>query len=136
MKRSRVIGTTPDAIRAAERELGRPLPPSFAQWLLLNNGKSLDALAVLPVYDARDPRKTWNSIVRYFHERWPPYEDMDDASHLLPFALLEGDHYCFDYRRVGHAGEPVVVLWSHETCETRQVADSFAAFVALPELPE
>lgn len=70
MSKTRVIGTSTDAIQAAEKELGRTLPKSFSDWLLANNGKSLGALTIFPVLDARDPRKTWESIVHHFKKDW------------------------------------------------------------------
>jgi hypothetical protein len=64
----RVIDTTVDAIHAAETELARNFPKSFSDWLLDNNGKALSTLVVFPVFDARNPCKTWKSIVRHFEE--------------------------------------------------------------------
>lgn len=55
----RVIGTSIEAIQAVEPELGRKLPLSFSDWLLVNNGRALGALTIFPVFDPRDPRKTW-----------------------------------------------------------------------------
>ncbi|MBU9189668.1 SMI1/KNR4 family protein [Burkholderia gladioli] len=141
MNKARVIGTTVAAINAAETELARTLPKSFSEWLLNNNGKALGALVVFPVFDARDPRKTWESIVRHFKGDWQGWRDnfsgsAVDFSQLLPFAEFgTGDYYCFDYKNLGDAGEPVVVLWSHETGETLVVADSFAAFLTMPGRP-
>ncbi|MGS0895866.1 SMI1/KNR4 family protein [Burkholderia stagnalis] len=134
---SPTVGTTPDAIEAAEAALGRTLPRSFAAWLLLNNGRAPGGLVVYPVFDARHPRKTWNTIVRHYDEGWREWRDnfadaSVDLSSLLPFAEFgTGDCYCFDYGRHGATGEPVVVLWSHETGETVHVADDFAAFLVL-----
>lgn len=139
MAQARVIGTSIAAIQAAESELGRRLPESFTQWLLVNNGRSLGALTVFPVFDARDPRKTWDSIVRQYQEGWQVWLDnvadtASDFSALLPFAEFgTGDYYCFDYAVAGAGGEPVVVLWSHESGVTQRVADSFMAFMQLSE---
>ncbi|WEK10232.1 MAG: SMI1/KNR4 family protein [Candidatus Pseudomonas colombiensis] len=59
-----------------------------------------------------------------------------DSAALLPFAEFgTGDYYCFDYGRQGQAGEPVVVLWSHETAQTRDVAEGFADFLRTVERP-
>ncbi|WP_198387067.1 SMI1/KNR4 family protein [Burkholderia ubonensis] len=135
--RTHAIGTSTTAIEAAEAELGRTLPKSFVAWLLLNNGRSLGALVVFPVFDARNPRKTWDSIVRHVNEDWRAWRDTlaeapVDLSGLLPFAEFgTGDYYCFDYRRLGVTGEPVVVRWSHETGETVHMAEDFAAFLAI-----
>ncbi len=137
--KARVIGTTIEAIHAAETALGRTLPRSFVDWLLEHNGKALGGLEVFPVFDARDPRKTWESIVRHFEQGWRAWQDTFsgielDCSSLLPFAQFgTGDYYCFDYAVLGDAGEPVVVLWSHETGRTCVVADGYAAFLANPD---
>lgn len=122
-------------------EFGRTLPKSFSDWLLDNNGKALGALVVFPVFDARDPHKTWESIVRHFKEDWQEWQDNFsgspiDFSNLLPFAEFgTGDYYCFDYGMLGDAGEPVVVLWSHETGRTSTVADSYTTFLTTPGRP-
>ncbi|AZC16888.1 SMI1/KNR4 family protein [Pseudomonas sp. CMR5c] len=141
MVKARVIGTTIEAIRAAEAALGRALPRSFRDWLLEHNGKALGALEVFPVFDARDPRKTWESIVRHFQGGWQAWLDnfegrAVECSSLLPFAQFgTGDYYCFDYALLGDAGEPRVVLWSHETGRTSAVADSYGAFLVTTDRP-
>ncbi|NMG72732.1 SMI1/KNR4 family protein [Parazoarcus communis] len=141
MANQRVIGTSIDVVRIAEAELGLTLPRSFSDWLLANNGSALGALVVFPVYDARNPRKTWESIVRHFNEDWQAWKEnfSDEAldfSNLLPFAEFgTGDYYCFDYGKLGSTGEPVVALWSHETGKAVYVADSFAAFINAPDRP-
>jgi cell wall assembly regulator SMI1 len=135
MSKKRIIGTTIAAIQVAEAELGRTLPNSFANWLVLNNGKSLGSLTIFPVFDARDPRKTWDSIVRVFKGSWQEwlenFEDVPiDFSQLLPFAEFgTGDFYCFDYSKIGNMNEPIVALWSHETGETTKISESFSDFL-------
>jgi cell wall assembly regulator SMI1 len=63
----RVIGTTEEAIKRAEKEIGFNFPPSFRAWLLENNGLGIDGVdSIFPVLDERDPRKTWDSIARYY----------------------------------------------------------------------
>jgi hypothetical protein len=123
-KRSRVIGTTDDAIARAEAALGRALPPSFRAWLRQNNGKGIEGVAIFPVMDQRDPRMTWDSIDRQFREGWARWldnfsDEQRDFTHLLPFADFgTGDYYCFDYSRLDSQGEAPVVRWSHETGDT------------------
>lgn len=135
MSKKRVIGTTTAALQIAETELGRKLPKSFSDWLVLNNGKSIGALTIFPVYDTRDPRKTWESIVRIFNGSWQSWlENFSDTTldfaQLLPFAEFgTGDYYCFDYARIGTGGEPIVVLWSHENGGTTKISEEFAEFL-------
>ena len=140
MSKNKSIGTSQAAIAAAEQALGRTLPASYVQWLLVNNGRALGALSVFPVYDEANARKTWESIARHYNTSWQEWlENVDggnDASTLLPLAQFgTGDYYCFDYAQTGPSGEPVVVLWSHETGATSTVAPDFASFLILPGRP-
>lgn len=136
MSKTRVIGTTLDAIASAEQALNRTLPASFSQWLLVNNGRSLGGLVIFPVFDSRAPSKTWDSIVRNYTAGWKAW--LETFTHLpahlaqlLPFAEFgTGDYYCFDYAEPGASGEPVVVLWEHETGSTRRAADDFQQWLA------
>ena len=132
----RVIGTTEGAIALAEAELHRARPPSFRTWLLQNNGKGIDSVSVFPVVDARDKRKTWDSIVRQ-QKLWQSYcEDVfpgqaERFACLLPFAHFgTGDYYCFEYSGVAPEGETKVVAWSHETGDTKPRGTSFTDFVS------
>ena len=133
IKHKRIIGTTEAAIHAAEIELRFQLPPSYREWLLQNNGLGLDGVLIFPVYDERDPRKTWDSIVRQHDKgQWPGEQFEGDGiafDHLLPFASFgTGDYYCFDYNEKSADGEEPVVLWSHETGETQERGRTFAQF--------
>ncbi|MCK6423397.1 MAG: SMI1/KNR4 family protein, partial [Aquabacterium sp.] len=139
---SRVIGTTEEALARAEAQLGRVLPSSFREWLRLNNGKGLESAEVFPVLDDRDPRKTWDSIVRQ-REVWRSYcddvfpERVPHFKALLPFASFgTGDYYCFDYSVTGEGSEPIVVHWSHETGETSPRGESFNDFAVRLESGE
>lgn len=131
----RVIGTTEEALSRAEGQLGRLLPASFRAWLKEHNGTGLESVEVFPVLDDRDPRKTWDSIVRQ-QDLWRSYcADVFGPNvsfeALLPFASFgTGDCYCFDYSSEGATGEPVVVFWSHETGEVEPRGESFADFSA------
>lgn len=132
-KAQRVIGTTEEALARAESQLGRALPQSFREWLKVHNGLALDSAEVFPVLDDRDPRKTWDSIVRQY-EMWRSYSEVFQPrpasfEALLPFASYgTGDYYCFDYARIGTGGEPIVVRWSHETGESESRGESFTEF--------
>ncbi|MEQ1605131.1 MAG: SMI1/KNR4 family protein [Pyrinomonadaceae bacterium] len=133
-KKSRVIGTSDSAISKAESELGFHFPDTFCEWLKDNNGRSIEDVTVFPVFDERDTRKTWDSIVRNYQTNWKTWLDNfgsgDDFSHLLPFGGFgTGDFFCFDFSETGPSGESIVVLWSHETGEAKFAANDFAEFV-------
>jgi len=131
----RVIGTTEDSVLAAEQELGRRFPPSYREWLMLNNGKGVEVVNLFPVFDPRDPRKTWDSIVRNYRDNWLDWlENVADwgfdQSSLLPIGMYSnGDFCCFDYSKVSDDGEVPVVLWSHETGDTEPRAATFHEFL-------
>ena len=134
-KRQRVIGTTEEAIAKAERELDFRFPPSFRSWLLMNNGLDADGVNIFPVYDERDARKTWDSIVRNYRANWMAWletfaDEEINAGHLLPFGEFgTGDYYCFDYSRVRADKETPVVRWSHETGAAEDRAETFTEFL-------
>ncbi len=134
-KRPRVIGTTDDAITKAETELNFKFPDSFRYWLIENNGLGHESISIFPVFDERDPRKTFDSIVRNYNENWLAWlENFEDEEisfgHLLPFAEFgTGDYYCFDYSEIDSNQEIPVVHWSHETGETEFRGENFRDFL-------
>ena len=141
MSRSRVIGTTDAAISKAEAELGFQFPATFREWLKQNNSRSIEDVTVFPVFDERDPRKTWDSIVRNYTSNWKSwlrnYGPEYDFSKLLPFGEFgTGDYFYFDLSQTGENGEPIVAHWSHDTGETEFVANDFAEFASLVESGE
>jgi hypothetical protein len=131
MKRSRVIGTSEEAIKKEESSLNRNLPPSFREWLLKNNGLDIEGVHIYPIRDERDVRKTWESLTHNLENGWAAWlenfeEEEMDFSHLLPFADYgTGDYYCFDYSSISDSGECPIVRWSHETGETEFRANDF-----------
>lgn len=134
-KRPRVIGTIQDAIIKTEIELNFKFPSSFRGWLIQNNGLDFEGISIFPVFDERDPRKTFNSIVRNYNENWLAWlENFEDKEisfgHLLPFAEFgTGDCYCFDYSEIHQNKEISVVHWSHETGETEFRGENFEDFL-------
>lgn len=133
-KQKRVIGADEASIEAAERQLNFQFPPSFRAWLLQNNGRGIEDVTIFPVFDKRDSRKTWDSIVRNYQENWidwlKNFNENTELHSQLPFAEMgDGDYFCFDYSRLNEKRETPVVLWSHETGSSEDVADNFADFV-------
>jgi hypothetical protein len=113
-KVARVIGTTEDSVSRAERELSRRLPPSFRRWILENNGRGLGSVHVYPVLDDRDPRKTWDSIVRNFKVGWEAWLEIfgterEAFTALLPFADFDRWTTTVRLFKDRDNGEPVVV---------------------------
>ena len=133
-KKKRIIGTTEAAIRRAETLLSRDFPIQFKNWLLEKNGLGIEGVHIYPVLDDRDPRKTWDSIVRNYENGWAAWlENFEDENlefdHLLPFADFgTGDYYCFDYGDLNEDSEPKIVHWSHETGECNFRAKNFSEF--------
>lgn len=133
MKKKRVIGTTAAAINEEEKKLGESLPSDFVDWLLANNGLSIEGVHIYPIRDERDVRKTWESISYNLENGWAQwlqnFEDEEiDFENLLPFGDFgTGDYYCFDYSQPSKE-KPIIVHWSHETGETEFRANSFSEF--------
>lgn len=135
IKRPRVIGTTINAIIEAEAKLKFIFPNSFRNWLVQNNGLGVEGISIFPVFDERDSRKTWDSIVRNYNENWLGWVENFEANglsfeHLLPFGEFgTGDYYCFDYSQIDSMGEASVVHWSHETGKTEFRGKNFEDFL-------
>ena len=133
-KHSRVIGTTVEAISKSEDAVGFRFPISFREWLLENNGLGIEGIRIFPVLDVRDPRKTWDSIVReqqIAQGYWKDIFEGDGRSFedLLAFAEFgTGDYYCFDYSSPTDPSEYFVVHVSHETGDRSFRANTFAEF--------
>ena len=131
----RVIGTTEGCIEEAEQRLGRRFPPSYRQWVLENNGRGIEIVRLFPIFDGRDPRKTWDSVVRNFEDNWKEWlENVADwgfdSSMLLPIgSYSNGDFCCLDYGQSSPGSEVPVVLWSHETGNTEPRGISFSEFL-------
>ena len=135
-KHPRVIGTTPEAISLAETATGFQFPSSFKEWLLTKNGLGIEAVHMFPVFDERDPRKTWNSIVREQEGAQSYWADVFEGEglrfdDLLAFAAFgTGDYYCFDYSAPTESSEYLIVHVSHETGKRSPRARTFAEFAA------
>jgi hypothetical protein len=90
-------------------------------------------------FDERDPRSTFDSIVREYKVNWLAWlENFADEepgfAHLLPFSAVgNGDYYCFDYQRQKPSGERPVIIWTHETGECEDRALSFNEFLQKAE---
>ena len=140
-----------NAVSSFEAYARQRLPDSFKDFLSYGNGGSpkRSTLTVgteervverfLPLIDdpKQDPAQGQydvSVVESQIGERLACDEDQTGCV-LVPFAaLFGGDFLCFDYR--GGRDEPSVVIWDHETSDefapdTRDVADSFSAFVAL-----
>jgi cell wall assembly regulator SMI1 len=131
----RVIGTTEESVTMAEQELKRKFPTSYRDWILQYNGKGIEVVDLFPVFDPRDPRKTWDSITRNYQGNWQDWlenvaECGFDSSMLLPIGTYSnGDYCCLDFGDVREDGEAPVVLWSHETGDTEPRATTFGEFL-------
>jgi cell wall assembly regulator SMI1 len=134
-KRKRIIGTTNEAILKTETNLGFKFSESFKDWLIENNGKGIEDINIFPIFDQRDPRKTWDSIERQY-EVWRDYvndcftaEESESFKELLPFAEFgTGDYFCFDYSQTSSKEIPIV-FWSHEGEKIKQISKSFNEFI-------
>jgi hypothetical protein len=134
-KRQRFIGTSEEAVAKAETELNFKFSPSFRSWLIQNNGLCVEDVNIFPVFDERDARKTFDSIVRNYKVNWldwlEKFEDKEISfEHLLPFVEFgTGDFYCFDYSKIDSNGEVPVVHWSQKTGETEIRGENFEDFL-------
>jgi hypothetical protein len=141
-KRLKIIGTNPVAISETETDLGFRFSPSFREWIIENNGAQIAGIhKIYPVFDRFRPVATGISLNSFYREGWLQWVAViadsggpSDFGHLLPFGeAANGDCYCFDYSRQRSDGETPIVLWSHDTGETQDRAETFVGFVRKAE---
>jgi hypothetical protein len=136
-KRKRIVGTTPEAVEATEKALGRRLPPSFREWILAHNGTGgIEDVEIYPVPDSRAPRTLQDNILHH-DEAWREGADLEPLEsrlrHMLPFGGSVNDEtriFCFDYGTTDPMSpmeRPVVCLWT-DSEEMEPYGESFAEF--------
>jgi hypothetical protein len=123
MQESGWIGSPPASeadIAAAEARLGRPLPPSYREFLAITDGwptLSFDFDRVRPVAEvdwvaAADPQ-LYEIVCDTYGDDWPP--DSDDGPPLMNRALVlntGSDSFLFDTGRVSADGEWATTGWT------------------------
>ena len=116
-------------IRAAEDELGAPLPHTYRQAMMASNGGEVAAYDAVwnlhPILDKSDRKRlsrSCNDILRESRmmREWPHWPDnavaiADDGT---------GDKLLF--LRQGRLYQPEVYVWLHDTGELIEVAQSFS----------
>jgi len=115
-------------IELEENELKTSLPNSFKQFLMQYNGAKLyNNYQIFGVYNPKDPKKSWDSILRQNKQE---VKCLGLRSSLIIFCKDDyGNAICFDTEDVSIEGEYGVVFVDHESGIETKVADSFYDWV-------
>ena len=123
-------------VLSAERELGSPLPASYREAMLRENGGERETESgdweLYPIADTSDRKRlsrTANHIIKETQScrGWPRFPE----GALAIAGNGSGDQLVF--LREGASFTPTVYVWSHETGAIAKVADDFANLKALSQ---
>jgi cell wall assembly regulator SMI1 len=121
---TRKFGVDESDIKAAEDKLGAVFPELYKELFKLVNNAEIGEWILYPIKDNRNPKKTWDDIVKQNTEVREEYmsEDLiaigDDGS---------GDKLCLKVND-GIMGDKIY-LWHHEDGELEEYAPDFKEFI-------
>ena len=116
-------GATEEQLLAAEETIGR-LPSALRELLSASNGLEGDVFKLLPLFDERDAKTTWDSIERANDPAVSRFLDRDQSllARFIVFADIGGGR-CALFGRDDHA------IWYEDDDELCQTDFSLDAFI-------
>lgn len=111
-------------IKAAEEKLGAIFPEQYRELFKLVNNAEIDEWILYPVRDHRNPKKTWDDVVRQ------NIEVRDEAMGADLVVIGDdgsGDKLCLRNDN-GIMGD-FIYLWYHEDLEIEELAPNIKEFI-------
>ncbi|WP_421385346.1 SMI1/KNR4 family protein [Bacillus salacetis] len=117
-------GVDESAIKAAEDKLGAVFPEQYKELFKLVNNAEIGEWILYPIKDNRNPRKTWDDIVRQNNE----VRDEFMSENLIAIGDDgSGDKLCLKVNE-GIMGEEIYI-WYHEDGEIEEYAPDLREFI-------
>ncbi|WP_017380517.1 SMI1/KNR4 family protein [Paenisporosarcina sp. TG-14] len=113
-------------IKAAEDKLGAVFPEQYKELFMLVNNAEIGEWILHPIKDHRNPKKTWDDIVRQNTE----VREEDMSKDLIVIGDdSSGDKLC--YKVNNGIMENEIYLWYHEEAELEEYAPNLKDFIIL-----
>ena len=123
---TRKIGVDETDIKVTEDKLGAVFPEQYKELFKLVNNAEIGEWTLYPINDHRNPKKTWDDVVRQNTE-----VREDDLSKDL-IAIGDdgsGDKLCFKVNNGRMENE--IYIWYHEVVELEEYAPNLKEFIIL-----
>lgn len=121
---TRKLGVVESDIKAAEDKLGSIIPQQYKELFKLVNNAEIGEWILYPIKDHRNPKKTWDDIVRQNNE----VRDEDMSRDLIAIGDDgSGNKLCLKVND-GIMGDEIY-LWSHEDGELEEYASNLKEFI-------
>ena len=123
---TRKLGVDELDIKVAEDKLGAVFPEQYKELFKLVNNAEIGEWILYPIKDLRNPKKTWDDVVRQNIE----VREEGMAKDLIAIGDDgSGDKLCLKINN-GIMGD-VIYLWYHETAEFEEYAPNLREFIFL-----
>jgi cell wall assembly regulator SMI1 len=123
---TRKPGVNDNDIKLAEEKLGCVFSNQYKELVKLVNCTEVGEWAFHPIKDTKNPKKTWDDIVRQNMDKDVRWQSMPEE--LITFASDgTGDKLCFQV--ADGIMQDIVYLWEHETGEYKKLCSSLRDFI-------
>ncbi|WP_028390722.1 SMI1/KNR4 family protein [Bacillus cihuensis] len=123
---TRKIGVGELDIKTAEEQIGADFPEQYKELFMLVNHAEIGEWILYPIKDHRNPKKTWDDIVRQNTE----VREEDMSKDLIAIGDDgTGDKLCLKINN-GKMGDEIY-LWYHEDAEIEEIAPNLKEFIII-----
>ena len=120
------VGVNESDIKPTEDKLGAVFPEQYKELFKLINNAEIGEWTLYPIKDHRNPKKTWDDVVRQNTD----VRDEDMSKDLIAIGDNgSGDKLCFKVSNGRMENE--IYIWYHEDVEHEEYAPNLKEFIIL-----